>query len=171
MTAYATRYVEMSEKLYDEIASRVRESYPNSCIVWIEEVLNKGLRNEYEKQRAGGPERQLFHGTHEDAIDSIAAVGFDPSYNRVSAYGIGTYFARDAVYSFSYMRPGREQISYMFLADVFVGKSALGRANYTIPEGVDTAVNNLDSPSIFVTPHRYGAYPKYIIAFHKNAAY
>jgi poly [ADP-ribose] polymerase 7/11/12/13 len=172
-----TKYVELGNKEYDRLSDLVRASYPNSCIVWIEEVTNPELRQQYELQRnelmekRGGfiEERELFHGTNEHSIHSIVEVGFDPSLNKASVYGLGTYFARDAKYSFSYMVPNRNEISYMFLADVLVGNMMVGGHSLRIPPTHDTAVNGLQNPSIFVTPYRYGAYPKYIIAFHKNA--
>ncbi len=114
-------------------------------------------------------ERELFHGTTEMAINAIADVGFDPIYNKTSAYGKGTYFARDAKYSYNYMRPNKAEISYMFVADVIIGRMIQGSPNLTIPSTHDTAVDSPTKPSIFVTPYRYGACPTFIIAFHKNA--
>lgn len=176
MATSTTRYVEMSEKLYEEISAKVRASYPNSCIVWIEENVNPALLAAFEKQRetvaaACGDAKviQGFHGTREENITVISEGGFDPAYNKVSAYGKGTYFARNAAYSFSYMHPGKEHISYMFLCDVILGKSHQGMTNQEIPAGYDSFVDSLVNPSIYVTPYRYGAFPKYIIAFHKNA--
>jgi hypothetical protein len=172
----STRYVEMSEKLYDEISARVRKSYPNSCIVWIEENINPALRANYERLRdeisarvPDSKEVQFFHGTKEENINSILAGGFDATLNKTSAYGKGTYFARDAMYSYSYMHPGKEQISYMFLCDVVLGKPTLGQANTQIPKGYDSFVDRLQDPSIVVTPYDAGAFPRYIIAFHKSA--
>jgi hypothetical protein len=177
MAAPKTRYVEMSEKLYDEISARVRVSYPNSCIIWIEENLNPELRAAYEARKAviaaecgGNPrEVQFFHGTSENVINSIAIGGFDPSKNKTAAYGIGTYFAKDASYSFSYMRPGKEDISYMFLCDVLLGKPTSGFPNRGCPDGFHSQVNNPAIPTIASVPWADSAYPKYIIAFHKSA--
>lgn len=175
-TMSSTRYVEMSEKLYDEISARVRATYPNSCIVWIEENINPLLRAQYKARRdeiakrvPGSKEVQFFHGTREENINSILAGGFDATLNKTSAYGKGTYFARDAQYSWSYMHPGKEQISYMFLCDVVLGKQHLGQANTQIPAGFDSFVDNVGNPSIVVTPYNDGAFPHYIIAFHKSA--
>jgi hypothetical protein len=57
----------------------------------------------------------------------------------------------------------------MFLCDVILGKSHFGVANQQCPKGYDSFVDHLENPSIYVTPYRYGAFPKYIIAFYKNA--
>ncbi len=177
MAAQTTRYVEMSEKLYDEISGRVRASYPNSCIVWIEENLNSELQAAYEVRKAaiaeacgGNPrEVQWFHGTREEVVNTIAVGGFDPSCSKIAAYGAGTYFAKDASYSFSYMRPGKEDISYMFLCDVLLGKATQGMPNRFCPDGYHSQVNGVTAPTIASVPWADSAYPKYIIAFHKSA--
>lgn len=172
MSASKARYVEMSEPIYDIISKRIRESFPQSCICWIEEIINPSLREAYEARKSKiGNEQQLFHGTSENAVNAIAGGGFDPSYNTVSAYGKGTYFARDASYSYNYMKTQKNGISYMFLCDVLVGRSCLGSNGAVInTEKYDSSVNSLEKPTIFVTPYADGAYPKYIIAFHKTAA-
>ena len=65
-----------------------------------------------------------------------------------------------------------EEVTYMFLADVIVGR--LTRGGQRIP-GVNPVYNwdnNIDfdtNPKIYTTPYPDGAYPRYIIAFHKNA--
>ena len=172
-----TTYVDMSNKEYDRLSGLVRASYPNSCIVWIEENLNPTLRQSYERRKDaiaaecnGDPkEAQMFHGTREENINTISSGGFDPSMNKVAVYGLGTYFARDAAYSFNYMWPGKEQISYMFLCDVVLGKSTIGASSKLCPTGYHSQVNTLPDPTIVSVPFPDSAYPKYIIAFHKSA--
>ena len=172
------RYVEMKEPIYETISARVRESFPNSCICWIEENENPILLEAYEsrkKEIAARPsninEVQFFHGTREENITIIAQSGFDPAYNKTSAYGKGTYFAKNASYSQGYMVPNKEGISFMFLCDVLMGNvSPTSRANMEInTELYDSAVDIVGNPTIVVTPHADGAYPRYIIAFHKGA--
>jgi poly [ADP-ribose] polymerase 10/14/15 len=166
-----TVYVEMSDPVYDQISKRVRQSFPNSCICWIEEVQNPDLQKSYDELKLKiGNEKLLFHGTSEESINSIAAGGFNPDYNKTSAYGKGTYFAEKASYSFSYMKQGRDGVAYMFLCSVLVGRMCRGSNQLVInTENYDSAVDNIDNPSIFVSPHAAAAYPKYIISFHKNA--
>jgi len=160
----------MSEPDYDMISKRIRASYPDSCICWIEEVINPNLRKAYEERRNSMSEIQLFHGTSEEVVNTIAAGGFDPAYNKISAYGKGTYFAKNASYSFNYMKSEKNGISFMFLCDVLVGTSCQGSSNMNINmELYNSSVDNLANPTIFVTPYADGAYPKYIIAFHKKA--
>jgi hypothetical protein len=166
-----TVYVEMSDPVYDQISKRVRQSFPNSCICWIEEVQNPELQKSYDELKLKiGNEKLLFHGTSEEAINLIAAGGFNPEFNKASAYGKGTYFAEKASYSFSYMKQGRDGVAYMFLCTVQTGRMCRGSNQLVInTENYDSAVDNLDNPTIFVSPHAAAAYPKYIISFHKNA--
>ena len=166
--------VNMSDKRFDEINDRILESYPNSCVLYINEVMNETLENAFIKRFSGTTNAkilQLFHGTTNNVIDIIAKNGFDPTLTTVAAYGYGTYFAKNANYSKDYMRSS-EDVTYMFLADVIVGRLATKRLR--IP-GIDPVYdwdNNVDSflnPTIYTTPYPDGAYPRYIIAFHKNA--
>lgn len=170
------RYLEMKEPIYDTISKRIRESFPNSCIVWIEENQNTELLTAYENRKkeiakvTSINEFQWFHGTKEENVTNIATNGFDPSYNKTSAYGKGTYFAKNASYSQGYMIPAKDGISFMFLCDVLMGKPCLGRANLEIETNLyHSAIDNFHKPTILVTPFADAAYPHYIIAFHKNA--
>jgi hypothetical protein len=169
--------VNMSDKRYDTIYSRIQQSYPNACVLYIDEVVNEYLLNYYTELRerlqkvTKIEEKQLFHGTSDSLINVIAVDGFDPTKNKSAAYGYGTYFAKNANYSFNYMRSEKgNDITYMFLADVLVGRMTIGKGRN--PNDIYDWENNVDNfvrPTIFTTPYHNGAYPRYIIAFHKNA--
>ena len=170
------RYVEMKEHIYDTISKRIRESFPNSCIVWIEENENTHLYSAYEARKkeiakvSSINEMQWFHGTREENITKISIEGFDPTFNKASAYGKGTYFAKNASYSNSYMVPNAQGISFMFLCDVLMGKPCMGSPGHIIDVNLyHSAVDNFHGPSILVTPLADASYPRYIIAFHKDA--
>jgi hypothetical protein len=172
----SVRYVEMKEPIYDTISKRIRESFPNSCIVWIEENENIHLYSAYQARKAeiakvsSVNEMQWFHGTREENITKIAMEGFDPAFNKTSAYGKGTYFARDASYSNSYMVPNAQGISFMFLCNVLMGKPCMGDSKLKIDTSLyHSAIDNFQRHSILVPPFMDAAYPKYIVAFHKNA--
>jgi hypothetical protein len=171
------KYLSVNSKDYDEITKIVQKSYPNACVVWIEDVQNDELEQEYEKkkqeiitQRVTCDEKMLFHGTNEASIQNILQNGFDPTYNRRSAYGVGSYFATNAVYSKEYAPPSRDEISFMFIASVLVGIPAVYHTNQPIHTSRhDNSVDNIQKPNIYVTPYRYGAVPRRIIAFYRNA--
>ena len=179
---YETTYISMSNPMFDAIVKRVSESYPHSCICYIKEIVNKNLRKAFNKKKREIEEKlttsaskqkvrteQLFHGTTKASIESICKTGFLTKFNRASAFGKGTYFARDAQYSFAYMKDVTDGLSYMFLGDVLVGNKQRGSSGRRAPHDVDNWVNTVQNTSIYVTPYDAGAYPRYVIAFHKNA--
>ena len=142
---------------YNKIQAQVRKSYANSCICWIEEIINDKLLLTYQKHKSeieDKTEYQLFHGTSRENADCIIKTGFNYDKNVRSLYGKGTYFAADAMYSFNYMTPDKTAISYMFLCDVI---------------DVNSDVANLTNKNIFIITRDDAAFPKYLIAFHKYA--
>ena len=163
----------MSDNRYDTICDLIYKSYPNACILYIDEVFNHELLDAYNSRLESLKfvtkvvEKQLFHGTQNSLIDVIAKKGFDPTKNKNAAYGYGTYFAVKAGYSFNYMKSNNE-VTYMFLADVLVGRLTTGKRREQMGDW-DNNVDNMVSPTIYTTPYEDGAYPRYIIAFHKNA--
>ena len=169
--------VPLSDKRFDKIVRLVSASYPYSCVCFITEIKNDKLLRAFEKKKeeleiknkSKVVVKQLFHGTNERSISPICRTGFLTKFNRTSAYGIGTYFARDAKYSFNYMTGMKDGLSYMFLADVLIGNTCVGKKDKRAPMNIDTMVDNIGRPNIYVTPYDNGAYPRYIIAFHKKA--
>jgi len=153
----ALQAVLMSDPRYDRIEKRVLESYPNACLLYIDEVINPPLYEKFlnRKQLINATEVEMFHGTRENNIHLIARDGFDPKLNVRSAYGPGVYFAENAIYSKAYMSSNDpDEPTFMFLANVLVGK---------------IGVDNNKGPNMLTTLHPDGAYPRYIIAFHKTA--
>jgi hypothetical protein len=163
-------FIELGDPIYDEISKKIRQSYPNACICWIESNDNPFLKEKYDLRKSNlkiTNEQELFHGSDIHSIDSICELGFDPTLNRTSAYGKGTYFAKHASYSKEYMKQTKMGLKFMIISDVIVGNPCLGSANLIINKNLyDSAVNSLTDPTIFVIPHIDGAYPKYIISFH-----
>lgn len=166
----------LSDKNYDEISKLIRLSYPNACILWIDKIINNTLENEQkilieeitQKRKQTPKIMQMFHGTREQNIEIIANRGFDVNYNKVSAYGRGTYFAKNANYSCGYTDCDKDKISYMFLCDVVVGKTTCVGSNMSIDtQNYDNSVDNPNNIHICVTPYNAGGIPKYIIAFYK----
>jgi hypothetical protein len=158
----------MSDKRYDQIYERIQESYPNACMLYIDEVINEPLLCAYKtrKEKLKAEEKQLFHGTSDNLIDVIAEMGFDPTKNKVAVYGYGVYFAKNAQYSFNYMKSAdTNDISYMFIANIIIGKV---KYNLSEDDG-DTYVDNVRTPTIFCMPLKEQTLPKYLVAFHKNA--
>lgn len=174
------KYVPLGDPRYDEIASMIYRSYSNACILWVEEVENPKLEERYHKYKTALQEKHgdickehlLFHGTKELYINPIISNGFDHTCNVTSAYGKGSYFAKEANYSKDYSHTiNREQVSYMIMTSVVCAKPCLGKCNAVIDtEKYDYAVNSLESPTIYVIPHDAAALPKYVVAFYKYAS-
>lgn len=165
----------MSDKEYDRISDKVYKSYPNACICWIEQVEHPGIRKRFEEYRGRmickEPQvLEFFHGSNPRAINTIVERGFEAIFNRRSAAGRGTYFARDVLVSMGYTAPEKGSgISYVILSDILIGNSKMG---YT-DEGLDMSKYDnfgdagMDS-SIVVIPHDEAIVPKYVIAFYQN---
>jgi len=167
------RFIELGDPIYDEISKKIRQSYPNACICWIECNDNSVLKEKYDLRKTEVQalrdinEQELFHGSDISSIDNICEVGFDPTMNRMSAYGKGSYFAKHASYSKNYMKETKEGLKFMILSDVIVGSPCLGSATLDINKNIyDSAVNSLTDPTIIVIPHNDAAYPKYIMSFY-----
>lgn len=165
--------------IFDEISTKIQQSYPNSCVLYIDEVVNKSLEDNYKKkqeelEKLRGSEIikeiRLFHGTKYLCIGNIAQNGFRMKFNKVSAYGIGTYFSTSATYSKEYMDTDENGVSYMFVCDVLIGKvGQVPRDTQIDTKNIDTSVNNIKNPTIYVSPYDDGCYPRYLVAFHKQA--
>lgn len=171
--------VSMASSVYDEITKMIRNSYRNACILYIDEIKNNNLLTKYEQRKSDLEELRgkeninelmLFHGTKIDCINNIATNGFMKEFNRTSAYGKGTYFSTKASYSSTYTDKDRTDISYMFICNVIIGKYKVVIGPHEIDTSMyDNSVNTMTSPDIYVTPYDDGAYPRYLVAFHKNA--
>ena len=165
----------MDNKRYDTISDLIYKSYPQACILYIDEVVNRGLESAFEDRKAviaanrGLVDvQQMFHGTKEENINKIARWGFDPTLNTRSAYGYGVYFARDASYSKEYMHASEpKKPTFMFLADVLIGTKKQGGCKGD--SSYDNNCDSFDNPRIITTVYSDGAYPRYIVAFHKEA--
>lgn len=160
--------ISTSDKRFDDICNRVYESYKNSCICSISEVVNEQLLNTFEAYVKNNDSKIIenFHGTLHSNLYSIMNDGFKSELNITSAYGIGTYTAKNARYSFSYMKDTDSiGISYMFLCQIAIIKQGLYNTD------ADTTVNSVENPTIFVTKNDVAIYPKYLISFYKNASF
>lgn len=147
-------FQQISNSEKDSIFQRIKESYPTSTICWIEKINNPTLEQLYSKHKSlshSTIELQLFHGTNEENITPIIENGFDPTKNKRSLYGKGTYFAHEAKYSMDYVS-GRDDILFMFLCDVLI----------------DAKTIIVSSHKIYVSPNKDASIPRYVIAFHQT---
>lgn len=171
--------ITMANPIFDELSKYIENSYPNACILYIDEVINEKLAKQYETRKAyliskrgaeNIKEMRLFHGTKAGVIDTIAENGFQKKYNKVSAFGKGTYFSTTATYSKDYSDRDNKEVSYMFVCDVLIGNcTVVNGPNELNTKSYDNSVNSAVNPTIYVTPYDDGCLPRFLIAFYKNA--
>eukprot|EP00064_Thunnus_orientalis_P017995 superscaffoldBa00003994_g18083 len=172
-----------SAKEYKMIEMLFRRTMPQTKINSIQRIQNPSLwkvfqwQREQMKERSGGKpvdEKYLFHGTDESLIQAICEQNFDWRMCGVhgTAYGKGSYFARDASYSDRYARAKRSLNYIMFVALVLVGEYTKGSSSYVRPPSkgnsrtlYDSCVDRKRDPSIFVVFEKQQIYPEYIIDY------
>lgn len=174
-------YIELGSKEFDEISKHITNSWPRACIMFIQKVQDPPMKEGYdalkEKMQSKGisPDEQvLLHGTNESSAYAIAMDGYNPLMNKVSAYGLGTYFSPLASVSWNYMPVSKHtngfELSYMLVNKVLVGRKVLGQNSKPIDLSKgDTQVNQIEKTTIYSVPRAEQAIPIYIIGFHKNA--
>uniref|UniRef100_A0A3P9KL11 Poly (ADP-ribose) polymerase family, member 12a n=1 Tax=Oryzias latipes TaxID=8090 RepID=A0A3P9KL11_ORYLA len=173
LTSSAQDYVNI-EKLF-------RTTMSTSTIKSIQRVQNPSLWKVFQWQkeqmqgRNGGKpvdQRYLFHGTDRTLIQAICEQNFDWRVCGVhgTAYGKGSYFARDASLSNRYAKAGGGLTKVMFVALVLVGQYTQGQGSYVRPppkrgsgDLYDSCVDRERDPTIFVVFEKQQIYPEYII--------
>ncbi|XP_041652100.1 protein mono-ADP-ribosyltransferase PARP12-like [Cheilinus undulatus] len=168
---------------YNMIQMLFKGTMPSSKIHSIQRIQNPSLwrvfqwQKEQMKKRNGGKavnEQYLFHGTDETLIEAICDQNFDWRMCGVhgTAYGRGSYFAKDASYSDRYAKVNKQQKKTMFVALILVGEFTNGRSCYVRPPLkpdnktlYDTCVDRENNPSIYVVFEKQQIYPEYLINY------
>ncbi|XP_043944102.1 protein mono-ADP-ribosyltransferase PARP12-like isoform X3 [Protopterus annectens] len=172
-----------SSEEYNEIKTLFKKTMDSSTIQKIERIQNLSLwevfqwQKEQMKKNNNGrdvDERLLFHGTDDSIVDAICHQNFDWRICGAhgTAYGKGSYFARDASYSNGYSNSTSDSKN-MFVARVLVGQCVEGISSYLRPPSkngkandfYDSCVNNVSNPSIFVIFEKHQIYPQYLIKY------
>ncbi|XP_019370944.1 PREDICTED: poly [ADP-ribose] polymerase 12 [Gavialis gangeticus] len=135
---------------------------------WQKEQMKKINRQE------DVDERLLFHGTNTSHLHAICEQNFDWRICGAhgTAYGKGSYFAKDASYSHGYCDPNSSHKT-MFVAQVLVGDFVQGSTEYLRPPSkpknpnrfYNSCVDNPECPSVFVIFEKHQIYPAYIIEY------
>nr|XP_020458611.1 poly [ADP-ribose] polymerase 12 isoform X2 [Monopterus albus] len=172
-----------SMKEYTMIEKLFKRTMPHSRINSIQRIQNPSLWKVFQWQeeqmikRNGGKfvnKQYLFHGTDESLIVAICEQNFDWRMCGVhgTAYGKGSYFARDASYSNRYAKAGRKLNKTMFVALVLVGEYTRGHSSYVRPpqkehsrDFYDSCVDCESNPSIYVVFEKQQIYPEYVIDY------
>ncbi|XP_060758870.1 uncharacterized protein LOC132869609 isoform X1 [Neoarius graeffei] len=183
---YKKLKLESDSSEYSGIERLFKTTMRGFSIQQIERIQNKALwevfqwqKDQMKKNNTGKnvAEKQLFHGTDSKHVDAICYNNFDWRIcgTHGTAYGKGSYFARDAKYSHSYT--GDSTTRCMFVCRVLVGDYIVGHSSYTRPpskDGGDTifydsCVNDVHDPSIFVVFEKHQIYPEYLIKYSETS--
>ncbi|CAF1348186.1 unnamed protein product, partial [Didymodactylos carnosus] len=144
-------------------------------IIKIERIENERWYIQYaahrdeskRKYKNADCEKTLFHGLPDDKTTFIINECFNRSFAGVNGvvYGVGVYFATNALYSNNYAVPNKlSGERCMFVAKVLIGKAILGNSSMkTPPVGHDSTTDNKNE--IFVTYHDAQAYAEYLITY------
>ncbi|XP_057292629.1 protein mono-ADP-ribosyltransferase PARP12-like [Hydractinia symbiolongicarpus] len=147
-------------------------------VVSIREICNKAFYDKYECQKRLMREQssklneiQLWHGTTHATVEHILCQNFDWRLCKKGLFGEGSYFAKEASYSHSYVDANDKYEMSMFLVDVLVGDYWQGYSSYKRPPEkekhrlYDSCVDNMSNPTIYVIFERDQFYPRYLITY------
>ncbi|XP_042562710.1 protein mono-ADP-ribosyltransferase PARP12 isoform X2 [Clupea harengus] len=184
-TGYKRVTLQSSSKEYMEILTLFNTTMRGFNIVSIERVQNKALWEVFQwqkdlmKKNSGGrtvAEKQLFHGTDSKHVDAICHNNMDWRIcgTHGTAYGKGSYFARDAKYSHNYT--AHSSTRCMFVCRILVGDYTKGDSSYLRPPSknggdtvfFDSCVDDVYNPSIFVVFEKHQVYPEYLIQYREQ---
>ncbi|XP_058630360.1 protein mono-ADP-ribosyltransferase PARP12-like [Onychostoma macrolepis] len=187
-TGYKSVTLQTTSAEYIKVKELFNRTMVGFKILKIERVQNKALWEVYQwqkdfmKKHNGGrdvTEKQLFHGTDSTHLDAICHNNFDWRIcgTHGTAYGKGSYFARDAKYSHSYTKDSGTRS--MFVCRILVGSYTKGESSYLRPpskDGGDTVfydscVNDVFDPSIFVVFEKHQIYPEYLIEYRDSSGF
>ncbi|XP_057307307.1 uncharacterized protein LOC130645355 [Hydractinia symbiolongicarpus] len=162
------------DRIYTQFISTLTASHRHGLpnIKKITRIENHEIWTHYALMKKHiSNELLLWHGSTKESLDSICQQGFNRSYAgmHATAFGEGTYFARDSSYSMGYSSRQTDGTRHMILAKVLVGSYLSGKRGMKDPKDerrrYDSAVNNIYNPSIYVIFKDYQSYPAYVVTF------
>ncbi|KAK2858809.1 hypothetical protein Q5P01_003429 [Channa striata] len=181
-TGYKRISLERTSAEFKEIEALFCKTMKGFDIVKIERIQNKALwevfqwqRNQLKNNKSGHnvTDKKLFHGTDSKYVDAICLTNFDWRIcgTHGTAFGKGSYFARDAKYSHNYTSD--TDVKSMFVSRVLVGDFTKGSSDYRRPPSkdggdinfYDSCVDDVTNPSIFVVFEKHQIYPEYLLQY------
>lgn len=178
--------LQSGQQEYRKVADAFNQTCSQFKIEKIERIQNPSLWQHYQTKKKtmdhkNGQiqnEKWLFHGTDAGSLPHVNQHGFNRSYagKNATAYGKGTYFAVQALYSANdtYSRPDANGKKHMYYVRVLTGLYTRGNNSLLVPPAknpqnqldlYDTVTDNVSAPSLFVVFYDYQAYPEYLITF------
>ena len=81
-------------------------------------------------------------------MDKIKREGFRKEFNKTSAFGKGTYFAKNANYSINYSKQDKNGIFKMFQCRVICGESINGHNGYSLKNWTKKQKNGINTQAL-----------------------
>lgn len=182
------RRINPSSSEFKEVMECFYNTAPKTFkVIRIEKVVNVSLKRMYisykkmveEKNQSDDVEiHPVWHGSHDEAIQSICTHGFNRSYagRNGNKYGLGTYFAKSANYTADNRLsvPSPKSEKRVLLCRIVTGKYTIGAPYLKEPPldpmseheaRLDSLVDNINSPEIFVIFKDFAALPEYVVTF------
>ena len=173
----ASIYVEVTDPRFMAIDDKIKNSYPDCCILWMEEIVNHPVSAKFETLKKSSPIpyeiKELFHGTNQKFLDSIIKNGFKREHQRISAYGHGYYLSTSCSTAMQYTDPvGKNDTSFVFLCDVYVGRTGVMKSSKPVNRtDYDCSVNSTTDPSIFCIPAEEMIVPKFLVLYQQKSIF
>lgn len=168
-------------KEFEMVAAMFEKSIGRGCclqnIYKIEhEKLNarfNAAREEITRKCEGKvPEEILvFHGTTAQGARGIVETGFDKKYNRVAAYGLGTYASSNASTALTYCKDAyiNDGVCYIFICRILKGRYGRGVQQQPIDTTIMDYSGSGGADNIIVTPYDDAIIPVYLIEYYRAA--
>ena len=143
-------------------------------ILWIDKVVHPKFKKRYDSYKESLDTQTkevypLFHGSTENSFNHILKKGFMSCYNRVSVYGVGSYFATDASNSYkNYSNLNSEKSKYLFICRICFLEKQQGKNNEIIDNPNNVFVNNLLNPTIYSVPNDSAILIEYVVCFNES---
>ncbi|KAJ8245344.1 hypothetical protein GJAV_G00269770 [Gymnothorax javanicus] len=150
-TGYKKISLQESSDEYQKILNLFQKTMRGYGVYSVERVQNRSLWEVFQWQKdlmrknnsgKNVGDRLLFHGTDSAHVEAICQQNFDWRLcgTHGTAYGKGSYFARDANYSHCYT--GSSGMRTMFVCRVLVGCYTKGDPSYLRPPSKDVTVTS-----------------------------
>lgn len=168
---------------FNTISTNLKKTMPTANIMKLERIQNSRLWNIYsfelkqlEEIHGKVPTQlELYHGTtshNPSEIYSGEEEGFDMRMSREGMWGIGIYFAVNALYSHGYAYHNSETLQ-MLIADVIVGDAYETNSNSSLrmppyKKGKirhDSVTGQTGGSKVYIIYSNSRAYPKYLITY------
>jgi len=161
---------------YNNVIDHFHKGLPGAKVVRLERNQNKSLWMWYYLRREAvstnnngkANEQNLFHGSRNDAYDTILKDGLDHRVaNLGGSIGAGIYFATSSGTSSGYVTGSKFGAKKMLYCRVTLGNVGAGKSGLRRPPEIKKGklYDSVGNPTMYVIFDNYQSYPEYVIHF------